>query len=425
MRSTTCDTGSPIVLYIEYSLGFGGAIKSLSLTLRGLEGVTKRVLTTQDPELVETWFAELPVRTFRRVLNYRTTGRLHQALERRVPLRPLRWAILKAVAVADWLVTLKNCVWIVSILRRERVDLIHLNNGFIPMEAFFAARLTGTPCVVHLRDFETNPRRVSPWVARTVARVIGCSSAVGESLRGTALRPDQFVVVHDPVDVDAVDAARGARGAVRARHGIAADEVAVGIFGRVIPWKGQREFVDAAIRALDAGARIRPVIVGNQSDGDRGYYDGIRRAIEESGHADRFVLAGYREEVEEYYAAMDVVVHASVTPEPFGMVVPEGMAAGCAVIAADAGGPREVVTDGVDGLLVPPGDVARLAAAILDLAGDPARCARLGARARRTVEERLRIEHNVAGVSAVYREVLHLDGPTPAGRASEPSLSAR
>src|SRR5690606_13944190 len=129
---------------------------------------------------------------------------------------------------------------------------------------------------------------------------------------------------------------------------------AVGIFGRVISWKGQRIFAEAAIRAIREEPRIRPVIIGDESDGRREYFEGVRDLICREGLEGRFVLAGYTEEVEAHYAAMDVVVHASTTPEPFGMVVPEAMAARCAVIAADAGGPREVVTPGHDGLLVPP-----------------------------------------------------------------------
>jgi glycosyltransferase involved in cell wall biosynthesis len=100
-----------------------------------------------------------------------------------------------------------------------------------------------------------------------------------------------------------------------------------------------------------------------------------------------------------------VAVHASVTPEPFGQVVVEAMAAGLPVVAAAAGGPAEVVTDGVDGILVPPGDVDRLAAALRRLAGDADLRDRLG-QAGRVRAAAFRPEAVAASVMELYRAVL-------------------
>lgn len=390
------------VLYIDYSIGFGGAIKSLSLTLSRLHRVSKLVLTAQDEAMIRRWLQGVPVWSFRRILNYRATGHLREWMEARVPSRAVRWMALKALALADVCVTLKNGIWLTRFLRRHRVDLIHLNNGFGPPEALLASHLTGVPCIVHLRDFYRGPSPLGDLANRRVVRVIAISEAVAESLSGTGIGRDRIVVVHDPVDVAAIDRGAHARDRIRAECGIGESEVAVGIFGRVVPWKGQLEFVDALARVMRQEPSVRAIIVGDQSDGTPDYVRRVRARIESSGLAERFVLAGYRESVEEFYAAVDVVVHASVTPEPFGMVVPEGMAAGRAVIAADAGGPREVITHGTDGLLVPPGDPAALADAVQTLCRDAALRARLGAAARRTALRRFRLEANGAAIQAVY-----------------------
>jgi glycosyltransferase involved in cell wall biosynthesis len=175
----------------------------------------------------------------------------------------------------------------------------------------------------------------------------------------------------------------------------------------VIPWKGQREFTEAAFQALAAEPSMVAMIVGDESDGERRYLDDIRGRIDASGFGDRFFITGYQAAVEEYYAAVDVVVHNSTIPEPFGMVVPEGMAAGRPVIAADAGGPREVVTPGTDGLLVPTGDVAALAAAMRSMAGDPVLRQTMGEAGRRKARERFGIAPQAAAVRAVYDAVLH------------------
>ena len=87
---------------------------------------------------------------------------------------------------------------------------------------------------------------------------------------------------------------------------------------------------------------------------------------------------GFRDDVPAELARLDVLVHASTIPEPFGQVVLEGMAAGLPVVAADAGGPAEIVDDGVDGLLYPPGHAPALAERLRLLAGDRELRARLG-----------------------------------------------
>ncbi|HEX6750628.1 MAG TPA: glycosyltransferase family 4 protein [Longimicrobium sp.] len=396
---------APRVLCVDYSLGFGGAIKSLSLTLGALRGHDVQVVTSQDAEIVRTWLAGRRVRSLRRVMNYRSLGRLRAAIEARVGTGALRWVAFKALAAADLAVTAKNAARLAWLLRRERIDLLHLNNGFTPPEALLASRVTGVPCVVHARDFHADRSRAMRWAMRPVARVIAVSGAVAEALDGLLAR-DRITIVHDPVDAERIEAAASRRDAVRAEWGIAPGAVAVGIVGRVIPWKGQMEFARAALAAMADEPSLHAVVVGDESDGARGYLDAIRALVATSPFAHRFTFAGYRAEVEACYAALDVVVHASITPEPFGMVVPEAMAAGRAVIAADAGGPREVVADGIDGVLVPPGDVPVLAAAMLRLARDADLRARLGDAARAKARERFRPEASAAAVVAVYASVL-------------------
>jgi glycosyltransferase involved in cell wall biosynthesis len=409
------------VLYVDASVGFGGAVKSLGLTLRDLPDVEKQVLTTQEPEIVATWLAGVAVRPFRRVMNYRNMQRVRSRVARLPSL--IGWTVMKALAAADVATTAWNTVRLRSLIRRTDIELVHLNNGFLPLEVFRAARAEGIPCVVHLRDFAGDARRANvPAVVAAAPHVIAISQAVAGSLEGTSVTPDRVTIIHDPVDVDAMDRAAPARHRVRHQWGIRDDQVVFGIFGRVIPWKGQREFTEAALQALAAEPAMVAMIVGDESDGERRYLDDIRDCIDASGFSDRFFITGYQAAVEEYYAAVDVVVHNSTIPEPFGMVVPEGMAAGKPVIAADAGGPREVVTPGIDGVLVPLGNVAALAAAMLSLAGDPDRRRTMGEAGRRKAREHFGIAPQAAAVRDVYDAVLHRApgeaAPLPPGAAA-------
>ena len=127
--------------------------------------------------------------------------------------------------------------------------------------------------------------------------------------------------------------------------------------------------------------------------------------VEALGIGDRVDFTGHVDDVAAELATLDVVVHASTIPEPFGQVVIEAMAAGVPIIAADAGGPAEVVTDGVDGLLVAMGDVDALAGALTRMAGDPELRDRL-ADAGRVTAAAFAPDVIAGSVEDVYRQVL-------------------
>lgn len=181
-----------------------------------------------------------------------------------------------------------------------------------------------------------------------------------------------------------------------------------GLIGRLSPWKGQDVFLRALAIAFPgattaAGRPVRARLVGSALFGEHDFEAELHRLADELGWRDAVEFRGFRDDVRAELAAIDVVVHASTVPEPFGMVVPEAMAAGRAVVASRAGGPTEIVTPGVDGLLVAPGDPAALAEALRQTADDEAR-AELASRAPAQVA-RFRPEVAAAAVAEVYRSV--------------------
>ena len=139
--------------------------------------------------------------------------------------------------------------------------------------------------------------------------------------------------------------------------------------------------------------------------GEDDYEAELKRLGQELGLDDRVTFVGFTRDIDRELAGFDMLVHASVVAEPFGQVVVEGMAAGLAVIATAAGGPMEIITPDVDGVLVAPGDVDELAAALVTLADDPALRDRLGVAA---VQRASDFHPDVIGqaMMAVYRDLL-------------------
>jgi glycosyltransferase involved in cell wall biosynthesis len=141
--------------------------------------------------------------------------------------------------------------------------------------------------------------------------------------------------------------------------------------GRIAFWKGQHVFLEAFARAFGSGSEVA-VVVGDSLFGDdeARYGAGLREMTRVLDIAGRVDFRGFRNDVWKELAGMDILVHASVTPEPFGQVVVEAMLAGVPVIAAAGGGPNEILTSGVDGLLYPAGDVDALVEALTRLRHD-------------------------------------------------------
>ena len=129
----------------------------------------------------------------------------------------------------------------------------------------------------------------------------------------------------------------------------------IGVFSRLAPWKGQH----IVLQALAGLPGVHGIFAGSALFGEDAYAASLRVLASELGIADRVVFLGQRGDVPALMRAVDIVVHPSVDPEPFGRTLVEAMLARTPVIATDAGAASEILGGGEAGMLVPPGDAAR------------------------------------------------------------------
>lgn len=283
-------------------------------------------------------------------------------------------------------------------LRGLHVDLVHANT----LKALFyggaATQLARRPLVWHAHDRISEdylPRsavRLVRGVARMTAKGVIANSNSTLATLGRLRRP--ATVIPEPVRHQAF-------GERRRRN---SEPFVAAMVGRIAPWKGQDVFLRAFAGAFPDGDE-RAVILGAPLFGEEQYERSLRTLIAQLRLGDRAELRGFTNDVPGELAEVDALVHASVIPEPFGRVIVEGMAAGLPVIAAAGGGPDEIVTEGVDGLLYPPGDVDELAERLRRVSTDDGLAERLATAAA----ERARAfspELAAAQTSAFYRRVL-------------------
>jgi glycosyltransferase involved in cell wall biosynthesis len=289
-------------------------------------------------------------------------------------------------------------------LREIGPAIVHTNSLKADILGGVAARRTGIPVVWHIRDRivqEYLPgmatrvfRRLARWIPRHIV-------AISQSVLNTLHLPESFLheksrarVVHDGVILPPH------------RSKIENEALRIGIVGRISPWKGQHIFLRAAAQVREKFPEARFMIIGAPLFAENDYERELHKLTEQLKLRDVVQFTGFRTDVPDLIAQLDILVHASTLGEPFGQVVAEGMAAGKAVVATAGGGVPEIILDGKSGLLVPMGDAGAMAAALLRLAGDPPLREKLGAAARQRIEEQFTIERTARGVEAVWDHVL-------------------
>jgi glycosyltransferase involved in cell wall biosynthesis len=182
----------------------------------------------------------------------------------------------------------------------------------------------------------------------------------------------------------------------------------VGVFGRITRWKGQ----DVLLRALAKLPGVHGLIVGEAlfTGDDRAFAGELRNLAAELGIADRIHFTGFRRDIVPLLLSVDVVVHCSTSPEPFGRVIVEAMLTGRPLVATKAGGALEIVKHSETGLLVEPGNPDALARAINTLVENPPLASALGVSAQRDAQERFALERvleqwsqSIKGIIALKR----------------------
>ena len=276
------------------------------------------------------------------------------------------------------------------------------------------------PVVWHVHDFYS-ARPLVPRVLRLAYRrrrkAVAISSAIARDLNGlfpklpVALLPNRIDTGHFRPEGPAADLDRLA-GMPPAPPGV----VRIGLVATYARWKGQLVFLEAARRVLAAHSSppVRFYIVGGPIYHTAAQFSAaeLRAAAAAPGLQEHVGFVNFQADVAPIYRALDIVVHASTSPEPFGMTIVEAMACGRAVIVSDAGGAAELFTHEVDALGVTPGDAGELSAAACRLVDDADLRNRLATHARRSAIRKFDESSCGSDLLSLYRTLCTPDGPT-------------
>ena len=290
---------------------------------------------------------------------------------------------------------------LVGLLRAERPDILHTHNPKPGILGRIAGRVARVPRIVntqhglYAQPEDSWTRRWPVYAAERIAAAFGDVELVQNPEDVTTLLerlrvPQRKVwLLGNGIDLDHFDPDRldrddpDARSRLRGEWGVAPDQLVVGTVGRLVREKGIVELLDAADHLRRQVGNVRFVVVGPS---DPGKADAVPAEVMDRAVANGVVFAGQRTDMPECYRAMDVFVTASWR-EGFPRSAMEAAAMGVPTVATDIRGNRQVVADGVTGVLVTPRDTAAITYAIASLVADDERRHSFGAAARQRASE--------------------------------------
>jgi glycosyltransferase involved in cell wall biosynthesis len=287
-----------------------------------------------------------------------------------------------------------------QLIRSRQPDLVHLHSRIgADVMGGLAARWRGVPAIHTRRVDNPEPRWVAAPKYRLHRRVIAISEGIARVLRDTGLPEAKLRVVRSAVPVAEWD--RPCRRAdFLPALGLPDNALSIGVIAQLIPRKGHRVLLDALPALLPRHAALHVVFFGQGPDGDA-----LRQRVVAAGLAGRVHFAGFRDDLPALVPCLDLVVHPALL-EGLGVSLMQAAAAGRPIVASRTGGIPEIVHDQENGLLVPPGDAARLGAAIGRLLANEAMRQRLGSAGHALMVREHGVDAMVEGNLAVYREVL-------------------
>lgn len=301
---------------------------------------------------------------------------------------------------------------LLGLLKREDIDLLHIEGRKSLLFGRLAARLAGRPVVAHFHDMlplGAGMRALQRRLAPATELGLTVSGAVRDFVvREFALPAERVEVLHNGHDLDRYATPSADARRLRERLGLSETAPLVGLIARIVnPIKGQDLMIGAMPRLLEKHPDAVLLVVGDGPD--RAACEALARRLE----VERAVqFLGQRDDVPDLLAMVDVVVMPSLS-EGFGYAALEAAAAGRPVVAFRTGGIPEIVVDGISGLLVATAEVRDLADALARVLGDGDLAAKLGRGGRRRAGH-FTLERHAQRLAEIYAAV---SGPDPAGRA--------
>ena len=376
------------ILYFENTKGFGGALVSLTYFLKQLDKTKYQpvlVVSYKDP-YIEQYLNFCKVYYLKHNQRFLPKGKLE--------------------SLKDYLLCrLPQTLELIKIIKNENISLIHLNNGIISnLSGIIAGKLMHVPVIVHQRG-KVWKSKTTVFFSKWIDAYIAISNfikqelfSVGVNNKKITIAPEGLNLLEYNLDIDI--------SYLKNEFGNNKDFLKIALVGCLVPWKGQKVLIKAIDKLIRQGLKVKAFIIGGTAKKDKWYERELKALVKKLSLEESVIFTGRRNDIPALLKYMDIIVHTSTEPEPFGRVIIEAMAMGKPIIATKIGAPVEIIKDGVNGFLVPPGEPNFLAKHIRKISKNKEFLKFIGKNARKQVEKNYSIKIHTKIIENLYRSIL-------------------
>lgn len=316
-----------------------------------------------------------------------------------------RLAVLYPLDMVSTVLRLAHLIW------KEKFDLVFTNSAKADIYGSLAGRLSSRPVVWRLHDIITpgvfsklNMKLFKTAASLFTAKVLAVSEATRDAVINLGVNPEKVRVAYNGIDIGNPDT--GQIEETRAEFGIEASAPVATMVCRLVAWKGPDHFVRAAADVSKRVPAARFLLIGDAVFGEQAYVEELKKLSRELDLDGKLIFTGFRDDIPRLMTASDIIVHASVQPDPLPTVLIEAMALGKPVIASREGGVPEIVEEGVTGLVFAPGNIPRLADLMQVLLSNRENCVQMGLEASKRAEKLFEVRKNTRIIEEELLEVI-------------------
>jgi len=291
-------------------------------------------------------------------------------------------------------------------LKKNKIDLVNLNNSIVRNHPWMlASLLSRTKCITHEMGINYNYSRSARFFGKKLNAIICVSYAIRDNLYKYGIKYPNITVIQNSIDLKRYQRIQTPEDIYNI-YNIDKKTPIIGVVGNVKEWKGQETIVRAAALLVDQFPKLKCFLVGDTSPDDIYYKNYLIELCKRLNIQDNVIFTGFKKNPLDYMQIMDIVVHTSIEPEPFGIVLLEAMALAKPLISTTIGGPKEIIINEETGILVEPGNPEKLFHAIKKCLDDTSYAQNMGRLGRQRLNEEFSLNKNVQKTMKLYDKIL-------------------